>query len=158
MNRSCALGESAFYDRSIEIMRSEGFKVTPQRCAILGLFEQHGDHLTPQEVYQRLEGKVGSLSLATVYNSLEMFEKVGILTRFCTEQGHTYYDPNPEPHHHAVCEDCGAIYDMEIPESTMQQLMGVLDGRSVGENSAKEIGFRIRETRLWFRGLCGSCQ
>jgi Fur family peroxide stress response transcriptional regulator len=134
-------------------MREEGFKATPQRCAILGLFEKVGDHLTPQEVYQRLEGSVESLSLATVYNSLEMFEKVGILTRFCTEQGHTYYDPNPDPHHHALCEGCGAIYDMEIPEATMKQLMGVLDG-----HGAREMGFRIRETRLWFRGLCGSCQ
>ncbi|MFU8803715.1 MAG: Fur family transcriptional regulator [Bradymonadaceae bacterium] len=149
----CDRKEADFFDRGAALMRSAGFKLTPQRSAILDLFCEHGDHLTPQEVFRRLEKTVASLSLATVYNSLEVFEQVGIVTKFCAEHGQTYYDPNPTPHHHAVCERCEEIYDLELSESTMEQLVGVVQNAA-----AIKMSFRIQETKIWFRGVCDRCQ
>jgi Fur family transcriptional regulator, peroxide stress response regulator len=153
MEQCCDDAQADFFQRSVERLRSEGFKITPQRTAILDLFHEVGDHLTPQEIYQRLEGHVASLSLATVYNTLEVFEKVGILSRVMAENGQTYFDPNPTRHHHGVCERCEALFDLQIDEDTMSQVMNLLQG-----SSGAPQRFRIRETKMWFRGLCTRCQ
>ncbi len=145
--------QAGFYERSVKAMRSAGFKVTPQRVAILELFCDHFSHFTPQEVFQRLDGSIASLSLATVYNSLELFEQVGVVRRVCTDQGQTYFDPNVVHHHHAICEKCEAIFDLEIPPTLIEQLLS--ETTSTSQNGD---GFTLQQAQIWFRGICAGCK
>lgn len=142
-----------FYERGVEAMRAAGFKLTPQRAAILDLFCEHFSHFTPQEVFQRLDGSVASLSLATVYNSLEVFEQVGLVRRVCTDQGQTYFDPNVVHHHHAICEKCDAIFDLEIPSQLIDQLL-----HATTNSSHSGQGFTLQQAHIWFRGICAGCK
>ncbi len=142
-----------FYDRSVQAMRSAGCKLTPQRIAILELFCEHFSHFTPQEVFQQLDGSVASLSLATVYNTLELFEQVGVVRRVYTDQGQTYFDPNVVHHHHAICEKCEGIFDLEIPSTLVDQLL--TETTSTSQNGD---GFTLKQAQIWFRGVCAGCK
>lgn len=151
-NRPADPGEACL-ERGLEVLRANGFKLTRQRRAILELFGEVGEHLKPSEIYDRLESSVPSLSRATVYNTLELFEEEGIVSRVTGENGETYFDPNVDPHHHGVCRECGQIFDMEITDDSLSNL-------TTSTETADFEGDRLEvdEAVVWFRGICRACQ
>ena len=62
-----------------QILRSQGFKVTPQRIAIYDALRGHHDHPTAEMLYHTLRPERPSMSLATVYKTREIFEKIGLV-------------------------------------------------------------------------------
>ena len=62
-----------------QILRSQGFKVTPQRIAIYDALRGHHDHPTAEMLYHTLRPEHPSMSLATVYKTMEIFEKIGLV-------------------------------------------------------------------------------
>lgn len=134
-------------------LRERGYRVTPQRRAILEFFEDQQCHHTPQKVFGALEARVSSLSLATVYNTLELFCDIGLLDKFTNQDGQTYFDPNLEPHHHAVCNECGEIFDCQVAPETVESL--VSSSEMTGSNDEQ---FQVQETTIWFRGACAECR
>ncbi len=62
-----------------QILRSEGFKVTPQRIAIYDALRGHHNHPTAEMIYHSLRPTHPSMSLATVYKTMEIFEKLALL-------------------------------------------------------------------------------
>lgn len=146
-------GDDEFFDHAARQVRQAGLRLTPQRSAILRLFARRCDHMTPQGIFDALEEKVASLSLATVYNSLEVFEEIGVVDRVCTEDGQTYFDPNTDPHHHAVCQSCGEIFDVPISSAK-------LDGITQTLNSDNTVTgqFEVRSVDIWVKGVCGTCK
>ena len=67
---------------SHKILRSQGFKVTPQRIAIYDALRGHHDHPTAEMLYHTLRPEHPSMSLATVYKTMEIFEKIGLVKNF----------------------------------------------------------------------------
>lgn len=143
----------ACYDRGLERLREGDHKVTPQRRAVLELFRERGEHLTPNEIFETLEPRLPSLSLATVYNTLELFEREGIVARFTSASGETYYDPNIAPHHHAVCRECGGLFDVDVDRETLDDLTDRFE-----TFDHEEQDFEVEEATVWFRGRCESCR
>src|ERR1700755_83692 len=87
-------------------LRDAGLKATPQRLAILRSLASDETHPTAQELYERLSTDIPGLSVATVYNTLSALTRIG----HCTPLelgGPLRFDPNVDPHDHAVCERCG---------------------------------------------------
>lgn len=140
--------EQAIED-GLDKLKARGFKLTPQRRAMLTLFAQAPEHLTPQAIYERMELFEPGLSRATVYNNIEVFLEVGLLRRVLAESGQTYYDPNTDPHHHACCRRCGKIYDVELPERSSQDFLSALrlDGKPLKGAQAEGLS-------LWISCLC----
>ena len=136
-----------------EALRSNGFRVTPQRAAILEFLDRDRRHHTPQAVLAGLEGTVESLSLATVYNTLELFCELGVLQRFTDEEGQSIFDPNLEPHHHARCDECGGLVDLNVAPGTVDGLIAASEVAQDGHGA-----FRVREATIWFRGACAECR
>lgn len=136
-----------------ERLREAGLKLTPQRATILELLADHGGHVTPQQIVSRLDGADAGLSQATVYNTLELFESLDLLRRMTTEDGQAYFDVNTEPHHHAICQSCGEIFDLRVPVKLLEALM--TEASSYDE---ADQGFSIEVATLWFRGTCGGCR
>src|ERR1700690_1915287 len=100
-------------------LQGAGLKLTPQRIAIVRLFAGNESHPTAQDLYERLLPNFPTMSFATVYNTLEALAPAGLasLVRLPGRQGSSArFDPNTGPHHHAVCEVCGAVVD--IPAET----------------------------------------
>jgi Fur family peroxide stress response transcriptional regulator len=136
----------------LERLKSAGFRLTPQRRAIWQIFDADPDHLTPQQVFGRLENDVPSLSLATVYNTLELFEDIGLVNRINAHDGQTYFDPTVEPHHHAVCTDCGEIFDVHLEADALQQLIATSSTLHTDDTE-----FIVETAAVWLRGVCRSC-
>lgn len=98
-------------DSNKELLKKYGFKTTKQRLAVVSVFMDGCNPLSPEEVYKKV-AKKDTLDLATVYRTLSAFEKAGILKRVDIRNGSAQYElvqGNNHHHHHIMCTSCGAI-------------------------------------------------
>ncbi len=127
-----------------QTLRQRGFRMTPQRLAILQALHD-GGHLSPAQVYARV-AQTG-LTETTVYRTLDFLAENRILLVANGGNGHLAYELTGESHHHLVCRVCGDQVDLE-PES-LQPLFDQLHQRT---------GYRLDTGHLTFSGLCPICQ
>ena len=129
----------------INKLKSMGLKVTPQRLAILQLLEGNTSHPTAESIHRELKPQFPSLSLATVYNTLEILASGGELQEVRIASDRRHFDPNPAPHCHFLCHSCDTIYDLKIwPEEL--RVPCEIDGNLI-QNSA-----------LYLYGICSRCR
>jgi Fe2+ or Zn2+ uptake regulation protein len=93
-------------------LRGHGLRATPQRLAVHGALQALGRHATAEEVLDRVHGSVPGISLPTVYAALELMADLGLALRVHGGRA-VRYDPRSEPHHHLLCERCGAVVDLD---------------------------------------------
>ena len=89
-----------------QILRSEGFKVTPQRIAIYDALRGHHNHPTAEMIYHSLRPTHPSMSLATVYKTMEIFEKIGLVKVLEVGDERAHYDWDTTAHAHIRCVRC----------------------------------------------------
>src|SRR5690606_19103353 len=97
-----------------EILKEEGYKLTTQRKAILdAILENHEKHLNPEEIYNIVKLKCPDIGIATVYRTLQLFEKLNIVCRVNFDDGYNryelIYDTEQHQHHHLICLNCGKV-------------------------------------------------
>jgi Fur family peroxide stress response transcriptional regulator len=131
----------------IQEMRRRGIRVTAQRLAVMELLADTDEHLTAQEIYQRLQQRLPHITMGTVYNTLDALAKGGFVQPLPFPQG-TRYDANPEPHANLLCRQCGAIVDVPDVDGTVQRLR---------ETVARAAHFRVESQRIDFYGVCAKC-
>jgi Fur family transcriptional regulator, peroxide stress response regulator len=123
---------------------------TKQRQAIFEAIENHGGHLTADEIYRLVKRRFPRLSLGTVYRNLRVLVAQGGLRELDFGTAVTYFETSKNSHYHLICRVCGSIADADIPvERGLQSVAG--RARNLG-------GFRIEEHRLDFIGVCAACQ
>jgi Fur family peroxide stress response transcriptional regulator len=132
-------------------LREAGLKATPQRLAILRSLAGDETHPTAQELHERLSPEYPSLSVATVYNTLSALTRIARCTPL-ELGGPVRFDPNVQPHDHAVCERCGSIRDVghTHPQTEQPAADGCSDAHGL-------TGFTVRRVELIYRGLCANC-
>jgi Fur family peroxide stress response transcriptional regulator len=131
-------------ERLIMRLKEQGFKLTPQRLAIIELLEE-GGHPSAEEIYERLSRRYPMLSRATVYNTLEVLKGLGELAELRIEPQAVRYDLETKPHCHFLCRRCGRLLDLEAPPG-LEGLLG------------KELeGHKIEEVQVSLYGLCADC-
>jgi Fe2+ or Zn2+ uptake regulation protein len=129
-------------------LRAAGFKLTAQRRAIVQLFADDHSHPTAQSIFDRLKLEHPTLSFATVYNTLDALSKAG--TSGVLKVGSAArFDPNTEPHHHAICEGCDCIIDLPVDSADPTALDRV--------RLERDTGFSVRAVETVYRGLCAIC-
>jgi Fe2+ or Zn2+ uptake regulation protein len=128
-------------------LQSAGLKMTPQRLAIVHLFAVDESHPTAQALFERLKPAFPTMSFATVYNTLDALSKAGLSSTLRLGQA-ARFDPNTSPHHHAICDVCGAISD--IPAEPGAPPVDSAVRRAVP-------GFAVRAVERVYRGACRSC-
>lgn len=128
----------------IKKLKDLGLKLTPQRLAILKLFEGNKNHPSAEDIYNKLKPDFPSLSLATVYNTLEVLTKAGILQEIKIKIDKRNFDPNPESHGHFLCRICDVIYDLDI---------GTIKVRT----PATINGYLLESLTVNYYGLCPTC-
>lgn len=94
-------------------LRRAGLRVTGPRLAILEHLEHDRTHPTPEAIHAALAPAHPSLSVSTVYNTLEAFLRTGLCRRVQGSNGRLRVDGTVRDHDHAVCRGCGRIYDVE---------------------------------------------
>ncbi len=125
-------------------LREAGLRATPQRLAIARELAGDRSHPTAQELFDRLRPRMPTMSFATVYNTLSALSARGLCAARVLSPGATRFDPITEPHHHAVCEACGAVLDVPA-EPALVSLPAV-------------PGFRVRAVEQVLRGVCEGCE
>jgi Fe2+/Zn2+ uptake regulation proteins len=125
---------------NIEKLNAEGLKATQQRLKILDFLEKRRIHPTAAEVYLSLKDELPTLSLATVYNTLNSLADAGLLKTLTIEGVEIRYEIDPRPHGHFKCVKCGKIYDFETEE-----------------NVKGLEGFKIDTRDVFYKGVCKNC-
>ena len=104
------------------------------------------DHPTAAQTHKALLGELPQLSLGTVYRNLEVLVSQGVVEEVPSAGG-TRYDGNPKPHHHFICERCGAIDDLHL-----------VAPRSLAQKLRRARGRRAMRIKIDFFGLCEACE
>jgi Fur family peroxide stress response transcriptional regulator len=134
-------------------LKRAGLKMTPQRIAIVERFATDESHPTAQDLFERLRGDFPTMSFATVYNTLDALAAAGLSKTLRVgndPRNAARFDPNTSPHHHAVCDRCGAIRD--IPAETIEPKPATV--RRLRKVAG---GFSVRAVERVYRGLCSAC-
>lgn len=122
-----------------------GFKLTPQRIAILDYLDGNKEHPSADEIYKAVSEKFPTMSFATVYNTLDALKKRGMLLEITIDPGKKRFDPDSEPHHHIMCIRCKKVIDVR----NKFELVIPLEERR---------GFEIIGNHIEFYGLCEKCR
>src|SRR5574342_715439 len=94
-------------------LKRAGMRLTPQRIAICEMLAGSRDHPTAAAIYRQLKPQFASLSLATVYNTLETLVSLGALNSLGQAgDGAVHYDADLEPHVNLACISCSRIIDL----------------------------------------------
>lgn len=138
--------------KTLETNRKElhaaGMRVTNQRALILDIIRRGEGHLDADEVYRQARKKQPGLSLSTVYRTLSMFKKTGLVQEVHFDESHHHYEAKaPREHHHLTCLGCGRVVEFRYPLS-----------RYVKRNVPEAKGFEISETEIQMRGYCAECR
>lgn len=130
-----------------EIISRTGLKATHQRMVILGSVSNMDYHPTVEQIYESIHPDNPSISLGTVYKTLETFVDNGLLTRVFTDEGTKRYDPNLKNHGHIYCLNTREIidyYDDELNELITQ----FFRKRKVSNLKIKNITLQINGERI----------
>jgi len=130
----------------IEQLRRCGLRATGQRLAILRALREDTSHPSAEEIFRRLSGSFPTLSLSTVYKTLQTLAAMGVLTTIDNGTGKQRFEGQPDPHHHAVCNYCGRVIDIDF------SLFPIPTPRD------KMIpGFTVQSVKVYFNGVCRDC-
>ncbi len=127
--------------------RSRGLRMTPQRDALLRVLSRATHHPTADELVRGVRRAHPSVSHATIYRNVQQLAEHGVISTL-ERAGATQYDPNPDKHHHFVCERCGAVRDIYLVRIAYR-----VDGRRSPLKGAEVSGCELR-----LRGRCARCR
>jgi Fur family peroxide stress response transcriptional regulator len=128
-----------------EACRERGTPVTHQRLAVFrALLESHS-HPDAEALHRGLRGVYPTLSLGTVYKTLEMLQSLGLAHAVSSPEPTRRFDGNQHPHHHLWCIRCRRLVDVELDELAVIALPAGL-------------GFQVTDVVIQFNGICANCR
>lgn len=135
------------YQRLVSGLRDSGLRLTPQRLAICRVLSESKDHPTAMMVYHSLLPEFPTMSLATVYKTLNVLREQGlVLALGAAGDGMEHYDADLDPHVHLVCVKCHRVVDF----------MGE-DIYTIQQKVASSSGYQIQGARIVYYGICPDC-
>jgi len=130
------------------VMRQHGYKLTPQRRAVVQVVTSSNDHLTPTDIHEKIRDVYSGTGLVTIYRTLEILTELGLICEVHSGGScRSYAMGSRQHHHHLICSGCGTVVDFTGH---------YLDG--LEKNLSEDSGFRIDGHLLEFIGLCSKCQ
>ena len=133
---------------SPEVLNTAGVRVTNQRTLIMEIIRQGRGHLDAAEIYRRAREREARISLSTVYRTLQVLKKLGLVEELHFDDTHHHYEVKPSAeHHHLVCLGCGRVIEFRLPLS-----------RYIKEKVVAAKEFDIAETEVRMTGYCAKCR
>lgn len=126
------------------LFRARNVPLTHQRLAVYEELSARRDHPSAESLHESLLKAYPSLSLATVYKTLQTLHEMGMVARVDSPTSQARYDAVMGTHHHAVCTACGRIEDL-------------FDPRLDSLPTPRAAGFKVSGHSVHFHGLCASC-
>ena len=128
-------------------LSEQGYRLTPQRIMILLAIENSDNHISAEEIHAQIVAKYPSVNISTVYRTLELLKRLGLVTETDLGEGRVRYHPAEKGHHHhLVCRKCGGIIDLD--ESLLASLKSAL---------LREYEFNADLRHLAIFGRCVNC-
>ncbi|MCM0648766.1 transcriptional repressor [Clostridium swellfunianum] len=133
-------------------LKEKGYKLTPQRRAIVDIIIQNaGSHLTTEELYDLVKEDCPEIGLATVYRTVQLLEELGVVSKLDLNDGCYRYelvreDENHQ-HHHLICSQCGKV--IEVQGDLLEVLEHEIEGK---------YDFKIENHSVKFYGTCSECK
>ncbi|SCL40376.1 nickel uptake regulator, Fur family [Micromonospora pallida] len=129
-----------------ELLRSRGLRLTPQRQLVLQAVLDL-EHATPEQVHTAVREVAAGVNITTIYRTLELLEKLGLVKHTHLSHGSpTYHAAGEHQHIHLVCRECGKI------EEVQPELL-----RPVADRLLAERGFAADVGHVALFGICGDC-
>lgn len=128
-------------------LRALGYRMTPQRLAILHVLRHEGTHLSPADVYKKALVELPGITEPTVYRTLEFLADNGLVRPSYSANGHLTYEIAGSEHHHIICKVCGS--EIEVEHLLLESLYRILETTS---------GYRSIGSHVTFFGVCPKCQ
>ena len=100
-----------------EVLRANGYKVTPQRLAVYEALAATKSHPTAEMLFSVLQPNYPSMSFATVYKTVEILHKINVIQILNTGEDSMRYDADTSIHHHIQCISCGRVDDLNDLDS-----------------------------------------
>ena len=133
-------------------LNERGWRLTPQRETILNVFKHlpEGKHLSAEELYELLETEGEIISLSTIYRTVKLMARMGILRELELAEGHKHYElnqPYPHHHHHLICVRCNTTIEFKN-DSILK----------IGNRQAQKEGYHLLDCQLTIHAICPACQ
>ncbi len=128
-------------------LRAQGIRLTPQRLAIAEVVINSADHPTVRDIYSRVRDFFPYLTVATVYSTLSILEKAGLVAQL-PFQKESRYDSNNTLHLNLVCTKCESIVDCDAGDNYLDKIKDRIQDSGL---------FQIKYQRFDIYGLCENC-
>jgi Fe2+ or Zn2+ uptake regulation protein len=134
------------FARLREACRERRLRMTPQREALLRVLSRAQHHVTADELYRGVRRLLPSVSAATVYRNVHQLVDASVIATL-HRPGALHYDPNPDDHHHFICDVCGEVFDVYLTRVSYH-----VDSRRSTLGRARVEGCEVQ-----LRGRCERC-
>jgi Fe2+ or Zn2+ uptake regulation protein len=136
-----------YVNASNELLRKRGYRLTPQRFMIMSVIQEANEHLTVEQIAERVQERNPYVSLSTIYRTLELLRELGLVreNRLPGEQPR-YETAEGKAHHHLVCRGCRAVIHLD------EHLLGNLH-----EKLQEDYHFYGLTLDLVASGYCSDC-
>ncbi len=136
-------------EKSEKILKSNGYKLTNQRKAILdALYKHQGHFLSAQEIYIETDKILPQTNFSTIYRNLEVFVKLDIIHKINISDESSSYglNCNESHHHHIICKGCGKTEVVDF--CPMEEII----------KKSKHKGFSLTDHKFELYGYCEKCE
>ena len=138
-------GPEEFEQRLMKSLRERGYKLTPQRLEIIRLLSKDTSHPGAMDILKMVRKKTPQISMSTVYYTLDILKKEGLILELEFYDRDNRYDVNVSNHINLICRKCGKIEDFTEALSFSSEMI------------EDKTGFRPVGMRFEYYGYCKSC-
>ena len=129
----------------IKYLQSCGAKITSPRIAVLKLLENRRDHPSAEQIFVELKPRYPTLSIATVYSTVQLLAKGSMLRILSIDEKKVYYDPEMNAHGHFLCKSCKKLFDVRTACDVMSSLI------------PSECISSVEDAEVFYYGRCSKC-
>ncbi|AOY76351.1 Fur family transcriptional regulator [Clostridium formicaceticum] len=133
-------------DTLVKLLKDNNCKITPQRIAIYQAVKDSDEHPNAETIYKKLAPTYPTISLATVYKSLELFSGLGLIQVINIGENSFRYDSNTASHPHVVCTNCQKVEDLDNEFF-----------KHLSKRVESLTNYQIMNQHLCFYGICPFC-
>jgi len=133
-------------DALLAMVRDRGGRVTTCRRALIAELARASDHVTADDLAERVRSSHPDIHRSTIYRSLSDLEDLGIVEHVHLGHGRAVYHLTDDTHQHVVCEVCG--YVIEVPTELFAPLERAL---------RIDYGFELQPGHFAVIGRCAAC-
>ena len=128
----------------LSLLEQHGILPTPQRIEVAEVLLERPQHLSAEQIIERLKQAGSAVSKATVYNTLNLFGERGLVRELMVDPERKFYDSTTRPHHHFYNVDTGELVDIPDEQVRFADLPALPEGT---ESESVEVLIRVRASR-----------